>query len=194
MAARREITKKYARAYASTSKLEKGRLLDELVGVSGWSRPNARRAIAAAGNRRGAARSVVRKPRAPIYGYDTRKVLIEVWTLIGEPCGKYLAPIMKESLAQLEAFGELAKVSDRLDEHVRAQLVAVSPATIDRMLRPTKAAGIRRRSPRPAPGARCGPRSGCARRWMRWSRLRGSSGSTWSRTADTPSRANTRGR
>lgn len=140
MASRREITKKYARAYASAAKLDKGRLLDELVGVTGWSRANARRAIAAAGKRKGSAKAVVRKPRAPTYGYDTLKVLIEVWTLIGEPCGKYLAPIMSDTLVQLEAFGELDQVGHRLTDTVREQLLAMSPATIDRMLRPTKRA------------------------------------------------------
>lgn len=140
MGTRHEITKRYANEYRGALKKEKGRLLDELVAVTGWSRANARRAIGAAGRRRGRAGSVQRKPRPPKYGYDTLKVLIEVWTLIGEPCGKYLAPIMRESLTQLEAFGELAKVADRLDDQVRAQLVAMSPATIDRMLRPIKAA------------------------------------------------------
>jgi len=140
MAARHEITKKYAREYAGAAKKERGRMLDELVGVSGWSRANARRAIAAASKRRGPARAVVRKPRAAIYGYDTLKVLIQVWTVLGEPCGKYLAPIMEASLAQLEGFGELDQVAARLSEPVRAQLVVMSPATIDRMLRPTKAA------------------------------------------------------
>lgn len=140
MSARREITKKYARGYASAAKKDKGRLLDELVGVTGWSRANARRAIAAASRRKGAAGSVARKQRAPTYGYDTLKVLIEVWTLIGEPCGKYLAPIMADTLSQLEAFGELDQVSNRLTETVRTQLVAMSPATIDRMLKPTKSA------------------------------------------------------
>ncbi len=53
MAARYEITKKYAREYAGAAKKERGRMLDELVGVSGWSRANARRAIAAASKRRG---------------------------------------------------------------------------------------------------------------------------------------------
>ncbi len=115
-------------------------MLDELMGPTGWSRANARRAVAAAGRRRGPARAVVRKPRAPTYGYDTLKVLIEVWTLIGEPCGKYLAPIMAATVAKLEAFGELGAVQDRLTAPVRAQLVAMSPATIDRMLKPTKAA------------------------------------------------------
>ncbi len=61
-----------------------------------------------------------------------------MWALIGEPCGKYLAPIMAPTLAQLETFGELEAVADRLEETVREQLLAISPATIDRMLRPTK--------------------------------------------------------
>jgi len=99
MAARKEITKKYARAYAAAAKKDKGRMLDELVGVTGWSRANARRAVPAAGARKGSARAVVRKPRAPVYGYDTLKVLIEIWTLVGEPCWKYLAPIMADTLA-----------------------------------------------------------------------------------------------
>ena len=42
MAARQEITKKYAREYAAAAKKDKGRMLDELVGVSGWSRANSR--------------------------------------------------------------------------------------------------------------------------------------------------------
>ncbi len=68
------------------------------------------------------------------------KVLIQVWTVLGEPCVKYLAPIMEASLAQLEGFGELDQVAARLSEPVRAQLAAMSPATIEPMLRPTKAA------------------------------------------------------
>jgi hypothetical protein len=140
MATRHEITKKYAREYARASKKDKGRMLDELVAVTGWSRANARRAITRATKRRGTARSVQRKSRARTYGYDTLKVLIEVWTLIGQPCGKYLAPIMAPTVAQLEAFGELGKVADRLSSAVREQLVAMSPATIDRLLKPTKQA------------------------------------------------------
>ena len=135
MAARKEITKKYAKEYECASKTDKGRMLDELVTVTGWSRANARRAITSASKRKGA-RAVTRKPRARIYGYDTLKVLIEVWTLIGQPCGKCLAP----TVAQLEAFGELGKVADRLSSEVREQLTAMSPATIDRLLKPTKQA------------------------------------------------------
>ena len=45
MATRLEITKKYAREYGRASKKDKGRVLDELVAVTGWSRANARQAI-----------------------------------------------------------------------------------------------------------------------------------------------------
>lgn len=138
MAARREITKKYAREYQRATKKDKGRMLDELCGATGWSRANARRAIATATKRKGRAGAVVRKPRARTYGYDCLKVLIRVWTLMGEPCGKYLAPIMASSLAQLYTHGELDEVADRLTDQVWDQLVAMSPATIDRLLKPTK--------------------------------------------------------
>lgn len=45
---RAEITSKYAKAYKAASKKDRGRLLDEVVAVTGWSRDNARRRLAAA--------------------------------------------------------------------------------------------------------------------------------------------------
>ena len=60
------------------------------------------------------------------------------------------------------------------------RLVAMSPAAIDRMLRSTKAARYPAAKSATRPVRRCGPRLGCVRRWMRWSRRRGSSRSTWS--------------
>lgn len=140
MGARREITKKYAKEYASAGKKDKGRILDELCGATGWSRANARRALAAARVRKGPARAAKRKPRGRGYSYDALKVLIEVWTLAGEPCGKYLAVIMADTLASLQAHDELGTVAGRFTDEVRAELVAMSPATIDRYLAPTRAA------------------------------------------------------
>lgn len=138
MSARREITKQYARAYRSESRSGKGRMLDELVAVTGWSRANARRAVGDAGRRRGPVRAVKRKRRAPTYGYDTLKVLQQVWMKMGMPSGKYLAAIMGDTLDQLDSFGELD--GPRYTPEVRAQLLAVSAATIDRMLAPAKKA------------------------------------------------------
>jgi hypothetical protein len=140
MATRRDLTKKYAREYARASKKERGRMLDELCAATDWSRVNARRAIREASKRRGPARAVQRKPRPRKYSYDALKVLQEVWTLAGEPCGKYLAAVMGDLLGRLARFGELGKVADRVCEEVFGELEAMSPATIDRYLAPFKAA------------------------------------------------------
>ncbi len=153
MATKKEITKIRAREYRRASKKEKGKILDELTATMGWSRANARRQLAAAGRRKGPASAVARRPRPRTYGYDTLKVLQLIWTLIGEPCGKYLAPIMAQTLASLERFGELKPVSGRLTDRVRDQLVAMSPATIDRLLKPTRDARYPKAKAATAPGA-----------------------------------------
>ncbi|MET3721784.1 hypothetical protein [Arthrobacter sp. UYEF21] len=152
MATRREITKKYATDYAKSSKNAKGLILDELVAVTGSSRADARRALSMARKRRGPAKSVVLKPRGRTYGYETVKVLISVWRLAGMPSGKYLAATMRIWLPKLQAFGELD--AKRLTPAVRGQLLKISGATIDRLLKPTKDADRPTGSLRPRP-ARC---------------------------------------
>lgn len=111
MAARREITKKYAKAYGQASKKAKGHLLDELCATTGWSRDNARRAIRNAIGRRGRASAQKRKPRPRGYSYDALVVLIEVWSLAGEPSGKYLHAVLADMLGMLD---ELTRVQVRL--------------------------------------------------------------------------------
>lgn len=138
MAARREITKKYARAYARADKAEKGRLLDALVATTGWSRDHARRAIRQAAQRRGSAGAVKRKPRPRKYSYDALVVLQEVWRLSGQPSGKYLAAVMDDTLQRLVRFRELGKVEPRLTPEVLDEVRSMSAATIDRYLKPHK--------------------------------------------------------
>jgi transposase InsO family protein len=143
LSARREITKSEAAAYVKASKKAKGEILDRLVAEVGWSRANARRQLGRAFKRRGPARAVVRKQRTPTYGYDTVKVLQQVWAVAGQPCGKYLAAVMEATLANLEAHaatGSLGRERGRYSPEVRAQLLAMSAATIDRLLAPFKRA------------------------------------------------------
>src|SRR5690625_2223072 len=143
MATRAEVTSKYAKAYARASKKDKGRVLDEVVGVTGWSRDNARRRLtAAAKTSPGAGRQVAvvaRKQRAPKYSYDARKVLQQVWAASGGQCGKYLAVAMATLLDGLERHGELIEGQGRYSAGVRAELLSMSPATIDRYLAPARA-------------------------------------------------------
>lgn len=138
MAARREITKKYAREYMRADKAGKGRLLDELVHATGWTRDHARRAIRTADARKGAAGKAPRKSRPRKFSYDALVVLQEVWRLSGQPSGKYLAAVMDDTLERLVRFRELGKVANRVTPEVLDEVRSMSAATIDRYLKPHK--------------------------------------------------------
>ena len=143
MASRAEITTRYAKAYRAASKKDRGRLLDEVVAVTGWSRDNARRRLSAARTRPGPGRQVAQRPRrqrARKYSFDTLKVLQRVWALSGGQCGKYLTVAMPTLLAGLERHGELVEGTDRYDAVVRGELLAMSAATIDRYLKAAREA------------------------------------------------------
>jgi hypothetical protein len=143
MTSRAEITTRFAESYVKASKKARGLILDQVVAVTGWSRDNARRRLTAAAKRPpGAGRTVAkrpRKPRAPKYSYDTLKVLQKVWAASGGQCGKYLAASMRIQLDGLERHGELIFGRDRYNPAVRAELLAMSAASIDRYLAPAKA-------------------------------------------------------
>jgi hypothetical protein len=143
MTSRAEVTTRYAKAYVKASKKNKGRILDQVVEVTGWSRDNTRRRLTAAAKRPpGLGRSVAkqpRKPRSPKYSYDTVKVLQKVWAASGGQCGKYLAASMAIQLAGLERHGELVFGRGRYSPAVREELLAMSAASIDRYLAPAKA-------------------------------------------------------
>ncbi len=139
--ARTEITRRYAQGYARASKKDKGRLLEEVVAVTGWSRDNARRRLAKAAKPGPRPVSRARKPRARKYSYDATKVLQRVWAATGGQCGKYLAASMRLQLDALERHGELVDGRGRYSPLVRAELLAMSPATIDRYLAPARAKG-----------------------------------------------------
>ena len=82
--------------------------------------------------------------------YDARLILAKVWAATGGQCGKYLAASMRTQLDALECHGEIVLDSTlegpgRLDPEgryspaVRAQLLSMSAASLDRYLKPTKA-------------------------------------------------------
>lgn len=143
MTSRAEVTTKYAKAYVKASKKDKGRVLDQVVEVTGWSRDNARRRLTAAAKRPPeAGRQVAMVPRkqgASKYSYDALKVLVKVWATSGGQCGKYFAESMQLQLDGLERHGELVDGADRYSNEVRAELLTMSAATIDRYLKGAKA-------------------------------------------------------
>ncbi len=137
MQARHEITNKFARRYKQASKKTKGRVLDEVCAITGWSRDNARRQLTAASTPR-RVKSPPRKPRALKYSADAIKILHVVWAAAGGLSGKYLAQAMRLHLRLLEDHGELVFDTDGYSREVRAELLAMSAATIDRYLAPAR--------------------------------------------------------
>src|SRR5690625_6717205 len=99
MAARAEITVKYARAYLKASKKDKGRLLDEVIAVTGWSRDNAPRRPAKVAAPRPRAVAKARKPRARAYSSDATTAPRRGGAFAGAGCGKDLSERMPVLLA-----------------------------------------------------------------------------------------------
>jgi transposase InsO family protein len=129
LAQRKAITKAQLAKWPKATRSEKGVILDAVCEVTGWHRDHARKAIrtALAGTGPGP-----RQPREPIRRYDDAAVdlLTRCWAVLDGPTGKRLRPALPELLANLSAHGHLAEV----DPVVVDQVLAMSPATIDRRL------------------------------------------------------------
>ena len=144
MAARFEITKKYAAAYAAAPKKGKSQILDHVVQVTGWNRDHARQQLRARLRQtQGRAQATVavidrRRTRPRKYSYDALTVLQQVWAASGGSCGQYLEPAMTDFLDALEDEGELVPGQGRYSLQVRDELEQMSPATIDRYLAPAR--------------------------------------------------------
>lgn len=117
-----------ASRYATASKLDKGKILDELCRATGWHRSHARRRLVRMGTH-GVPSSA--RPRRPVYDSDTVDALYFCWVVLGRPTGKRLVAVLPELVPALRRHGELT-VSDA----VASALTAMSPATIDRRLAP----------------------------------------------------------
>ena len=130
-----------AERYRSAGRMEKGRILDALCRTTGWHRKHAVRAL----RRRvveKAAETHAARERKRRYGVTIKDALMALWEASDRVCGKRLVAMIPSLLPALEQHGRL-----QLSEGEQAQLLAVSAATIDRILGDVKvtAAGGRRR-------------------------------------------------
>jgi hypothetical protein len=134
MAMRRELVEAVGERYCAADRADKSRILDEFVAVTGLHRKHAMRIL----RQTPLPRSTVR-PERRIYTEAVHAALIILWEASDRLCGKRLRPLMPILIESMEVHGHLD-----LDPAIRAKLLQMSAATIDRALRP-----VRETSPKP---------------------------------------------
>ena len=127
--------------YLKANKKEKSQILNEFVKVTGYHRKAAIRVLLKV-----APLTTGRKGHPATYGAVLQPLKV-IWEASDRLCSKRLQPFMPEMIQVLKRKGELQINADQ-----EAQLVKLSPSTIDRMLRPCRNAGGRKSRSTTQPG------------------------------------------
>jgi hypothetical protein len=155
MSTRREIYQAHYRRYQQAKKAGEGKILDELAGTTGLNRDHRAHVPARYGKKRTGEREgkeavpEVRRPRkerGPVKGggrppkYQGKAFvapLTRIWEDHGRPCGKLFAALIRGMIDFLVA----SKDSDYgITGGLKALLVSISGAQIDRLLAPARKA------------------------------------------------------
>ncbi len=124
---KRELLLQIAPRYREASPTLKTVILDEFVAATGYARKYAIRLL----SHPVASKVTIERPRAPHYGPEVQQALHLAWTAANHICAKRLIPFLPTLVESLERHGHL-----QLSEECRMQLLSMSPATADRVLRP----------------------------------------------------------
>jgi hypothetical protein len=127
-AAKRQLVVQVAARYREAGHSQKSVILDEVVAATGYARKYAIRLLT---NPDLPPPATIIRPRARLYGPEVQEALVVAWRAANGICSKRLIPFLPELIPVLERHGHLVAT-----DAVRAQLLALSPATADRLLRP----------------------------------------------------------
>lgn len=130
--------------YSRASKIEKGKILDEFVQVTGMHRKGAIRLL----NKTGRTGMLKRRGRKRKYGREVAAALAEVWEASDRLCSARLKPFLPEMVRVLRRHKE-QQISSSLEKG----LCSMSQSTIDRLLRPYRKIGGRKRFSTTHPGS-----------------------------------------
>lgn len=144
----RKSIKEYAEAirgrYWKAKKEEKGKILDEFTKTTGLHRKAAIRLL----NNRSLTTAQKRRGRPRKYGLLAIEALRAVWEASDHLCSKRLHPFLPEFIPVLRRCGE-----NRMTAEIEGEICRMSPATIDRLLRPWKQRGGQRSFSTTKPGS-----------------------------------------
>lgn len=138
MASRRELTQSLAERYAKSARNQKQQILAEFTKVTGFHRKHAIRVLNHTS--RELAAGLERPPRNRVYNEAVREALIVLWEAADRICAKRLKQIAPVLLEAMERHGHVS-----LDPQVRSKVLAISAATMDRLLRPIRQRAIQGR-------------------------------------------------
>jgi len=140
--ARDEVLARLRRRYRTAGLEHKSKLLDQAVGVLGYHRKAAIRALRAEPPPARGPGLVLGRPKT--YEPETLlPILKPIWFAAFQPCGKRLAALLPEWVPAYELDHR------RLDADVRQALLSVSARTLDRLLGPLRVGAGRRGGTRP---------------------------------------------
>ena len=130
LSARRELLISVRQKYRKADWNEKGKILDGFVAATDYDRKYAIHLLS----------SDIELPVKPVkrltsqkYDGQVLQALLFVWHTANQICSKRLAPFIPTLVEAMERHGHL-----RLPVDVRTRLLRISPATIDRLLRPER--------------------------------------------------------
>jgi hypothetical protein len=126
--AKRELLAQVGPRYREANKKQKSIILNEFITSTGYARKYAIRLLSMP-----AIPEIkkIKRPRERFYDESVQEALIIAWAASNYIASKRLAPFLAEFIPCLERHGHLD-----LNEITRSQLISISPATIDRILKP----------------------------------------------------------
>lgn len=133
LSARRELIERQRPAYQTADSLTKRAIVEEIATFTGYHRVYARRLL----NHPETAHLAEKRSRPRQYGPEVQHVLFLAWHAANRICPKRLTPYLPTWLEVLERQGHL-----QITPACRAQLLAMSASTAERILRSQRLCGL----------------------------------------------------
>lgn len=125
---RRELLKHIQQRYKEANYNDKSKILNEFCTLTSYGRKYAINLFNSTETDSSANKTLKRQNNKK-YDEALRQALLTVWNAANQICSKRLVPFIPDLLSALERFGHVS-----LPEDVRAKLLTISPATVDRLL------------------------------------------------------------
>ncbi|MBP7863494.1 transposase family protein [bacterium] len=123
---RKELLEALKKRYVFAAKAERIEILESLIRATNYSRKHAITIL----NRKAENETKKRTGRKKSLGIEAENALIQIWHIANQICGKRLVPFIEEICENLETYGHLT-----ISAGAKAELLSVSAATVDRVLK-----------------------------------------------------------